>query len=131
MKLTSKMLKKIIKEEIQNFQMTEIIEDLDTVEKNIERMSKEQAIDLLTKIVDMKEDGQTLPARFKFYEALLKRKVGFKLSKEDKEAIAREKMLFQSFVSMLDRNPTSEPAKRRAAKATNKEQDFQTNPALE
>lgn len=108
MKLTTKMLKKIIKEEIENFQMTEVIEDLDTVERNIEKMSKEQATDILTKIVDMEQAEGPLQPRFKFYQALLKKKLGFDLSSDDKSAIARETMLFKRFVAFLKRvTPTT------------------------
>jgi len=124
MKLTTKKLREIIKEELENFQMNEVIEDLETVENNIQSMSKEYATELLSKIVDMKEAGESLSPRFKFYEALLKKKVGFDLSKEDKYAIARETMLFQRFVELLKKQNPITATRDLKAEEIKKEKDL-------
>ena len=119
-----------IMRDLQNFQLNELQTDLDTVEKNIEAMPQTQAIQLLQVIIDMKEAGQKIPSNFKLYEVLLKKKLGIELSNEDRNIIAREKMLFQRFLDLAKRKPDSIAAKMQAKK-TNKEKDFQTNPELE
>jgi len=135
MKLTTARLRQIIKEELKkinetNWEDRSTLDGWQKMQQQIEGMSQDTAIELLSKIAEREELGP-LTKRHKLYAILVKQKLDIDLSAEEEDMLRQQKYVAQNWEDFLARNPTSRPAMIRKAKATNLEPEFQTNPDLE
>ena len=133
MKLTTARLRQIIKEELAKINQSDssleearefTSEKFPKMKKQVEEMPQDEAIGVLTMYMQDEQKGMQHSKQDRLYVILLKQKLGVDLSQEDKTILAQQEDITSKYSDFQNRQIQK-------AKATNKEPEFQTNPALE